>query len=159
MSLPYTPAATFALPPATLQRLVDSVYSRAARRPTVLLAIPDDALRDAARRLLVRALFTLVEPHGGTLCAGSVRDLRPDLVLADVRSPERWLAVRRLRDDAEAGGARVVGLGPLPREAGRGWARRLGVECVVPVPFDGAALVELVERLTGAADGAARGAR
>ncbi|HEX2191377.1 MAG TPA: hypothetical protein VHG51_20870 [Longimicrobiaceae bacterium] len=148
MSLPYT-SPTFAIPRATLQRLVDRVFARAARRPTVLLAIEDEALRDAARSLLVRALFTVVEPHGGELSAESVATFRPDLVLADVRTPDGWLALGRLRADPAVGGVPVVGLGPAPREAGREWARRLGVECVVPVPFDPDGLVDLVERVTG----------
>lgn len=145
MSLPYTRPATFAIPPATLRRLVDEVFARTARRPAVLLAIEDEALRDAARRALVRALFTVVEPHEGAVSPESVRTHLPDVVLADVRTPEGREAVGRLRELPELRGVPVVGLGRPPRVA----ARRLEVECLVPVPFDAGGLVERVERVTG----------
>lgn len=149
MSLPYSPGAAFAIPPAALQRLVDQVFAETARRPAVMIAIEDEALRDETRRLLLRARFTVVELDSGALSAATVGSHVPDAVLADARTLDGWAAVGRMREDAATSGVPVVALVAAPREPEQGWARRFGVECLVPVPFDPDGLVDLMERVTG----------
>lgn len=149
MSLPYSPGAAFAIPPAALQRLVDRVFADTARRPAVMLAIEDEALRDETRGLLLRARFTVVELHTGGLSADAVGSHVPDVVLADVRTLDGWTAVGRLREDPATRAVPVAGLVAAVRDAEQAWARRYGVECLVPVPFDPDGLVDLMERVTG----------
>ena len=146
MSLPYGPGGK--IPAAAVQRIVDVVFAEAESRPTVLLAIGDEALREASRRVLVRSLFTVVEQPSGELSADAVEAAAPDAVLADVRTLDGWAAVRALRADARSGGVPVLGLVSAPREADRRWAREFEVECLVPVPFDPDGLLDLVERIT-----------
>ncbi|HEX8276678.1 MAG TPA: response regulator [Longimicrobiaceae bacterium] len=146
MSLPYGPGGK--IPAAAVQRIVDMVCAEAEARPTVLLAIGDEALREESRRVLVRSLFTVVEQPSGELSADAVEAAAPDAVLADVRTLDGWAAVRRLREDARADGVPVLGLVSAPREADHRWAREFEVECLVPVPFDPDGLLDLVERIT-----------
>jgi DNA-binding response OmpR family regulator len=146
MSLPYARGGK--IPASTVQRIVDVVCAEAEGRPTVLLAIGDEALRDASRRALVRSLCTVVEPSSGELSADAVEAAAPDAVLADVRTLDGWAAVRRLREDARADGVPVLGLVSAPREADRRWAREFEVDCLVAVPFDPDGLLDLVERIT-----------
>lgn len=96
----------------------------------------------------MRSLCTVVEPSSGELSADAVEAAAPDAVLADVRTPDGWAAVRRLREDARADGVPVLGLVSAPREADRRRARKLEVDCLVAVPFDPDGLLDLVERIT-----------
>ncbi len=146
MSLPYARGGK--VPAAVIQRIVDVVWAETERRPTVLLAIGDEALRDSSRRALVRSLCTVVEPFSGELSADAVEAAAPDAVLADVRTPDGWAAVRRLREDARTDGVPVLGLVSAPREADRRRAREFEVDCLVAVPFDPDGLLDLVERIT-----------
>jgi len=150
MSLPYGPGprGPAKIPAAAIQRIVDVVCAETESRPTVLLAIGDDALRDTSRRALVRSLCTVVEQPSGELSADGVEAAAPDAVLADVRTLDGWAAVRRLREDSRADGVPVLGLVSAPREADRRWAREFEVECLVAVPFDPDGLLDLVERIT-----------
>ncbi|MET0397077.1 MAG: response regulator [Longimicrobiaceae bacterium] len=146
MSLPYARGGK--IPASVVQRIVDVVWARAENRPTVLLAIGDEALRDSSRQALVRSLYTVVEQHSGELSADAVEAAAPDAVLADVRTPDGWAAVRRLREDARGDRVRVLGLVSAPRVADRRRARELEVDCLVAVPFDPDGLLDLVERIT-----------
>jgi CheY-like chemotaxis protein len=146
MSLPYARGGK--IPASTVQRIVEVVCAEAESRPTVLLAIGDEALRDSSRRALVRSLCTVVEPSSGELSAEAVEAAAPDAVLADVRTPDGWAAVRRLREDARGDGVPVLGLVSAPREADRRRAREFEVDCLVAVPFDPDGLLDLVERIT-----------
>jgi DNA-binding response OmpR family regulator len=150
MSLPYGPGprGPAKIPAAAIQRIVDVVCAEAESRPTVLLAIGDDALREESRRVLVRSLFTVVEQPSGELSADGVEAAAPDAVLADVRTLDGWAAVRRLREDSRADGVPVLGLVSAPREADRLWAKEFEVDCLVAVPFDPDGLLDLVERIT-----------
>jgi CheY-like chemotaxis protein len=150
MSLPYGPGprGPAKIPAAAIQRIVDVVCAEAESRPTVLLAIGDEVLRDTSRRVLVRSLCTVVEQPSGELSAEGVEEAAPDAVLADVRTLDGWAAVRRLREDSRADGVPVLGLVSAPREADRRWAREFEVECLVAVPFDPDGLLDLVERIT-----------
>lgn len=146
MSLPYGPGGK--IPASLVQRVVDVVCAETASRPTVLLAIEDDALRDTSRRVLVRSLCTVVEPPSGGLSAEAVEAAAPDAVLADVRTLDGWAAVRRLRREYGPDGVPVLGLVTAPREADRRWAREFEVDCLVAVPLDPDGLLDLVERIT-----------
>ena len=150
MRLPYAPGprGRAKIPAEVVQRIVDVVWARAESRPTVLLAIGDEALRDSSRRALVRSLYTVVEQPSGELSAEAVEAAMPDAVLADVRTLDGWAAVRRLREDSRGDGVPVLGLVSAPREADRRWAREFEVDCLVAVPFDPDGLLDLVERIT-----------
>lgn len=151
MSLPYGPRGAGRaekIPAAVIQRIVEVVSDETESRPTVLLAIEDEALRETSRRVLVRSLFTVVERPAAELCPETLETVRPAAVVADVRTLDGWAAVRRLRGGGRGNGVPVVGLVSAPRETDRCWAREYAVGCLVPVPFDPEGLLELVERIT-----------
>ncbi|HEX2191376.1 MAG TPA: hypothetical protein VHG51_20865 [Longimicrobiaceae bacterium] len=135
------------LPPGTIERIADAVWEEATRRPTVVLVVADEALRCELRRLLLRSLFTVVEPPAGELPAETAGMFPPDAVVVDVRDPREngWAAIRRLRDDPHTERVGVVALVSQPEEADLWWARRLRVARLLPVPWDGDDLLRAVE--------------
>lgn len=132
---------------AEVAAAVDAVLEAAERRPTAVLAIADDPLRGAVRRILVRGWFTVVEPPEGELPLAEEAPAA-GAVVADLRTPEGWDGVRRIRLDPRAGRIPVVGLVSAACEEDSFRARQLGVACLVPVPFAPDGLLTVMERVT-----------
>jgi CheY-like chemotaxis protein len=132
--------------PAGIEAEVDALCGALEQRPTAVLAIADEPLRGAVRRILVRGWFTVVETPDGALPPVSAEPA--DAVVADLRTPDGWDGVRRIRLDPSAGRIPIVGLVAAPREEDRSRARQLGVSCLVPVPFAPEGLLTVMERVT-----------
>lgn len=135
------------VPPGTIEQIVDAVWEEATRRPTVVLAVADEGLRSHVRGVLLRSLFTVVEPPAGELPAEMAGMFPPDAVVVDVRDPRDngWMTVRRLRDDPRTEQVGVVALVSHPEEADLWWARRLRVGRLLAVPWEGDDLLRAVE--------------
>ena len=141
------PRPNTGVPPATIEQIVDAVWEEATRRPTVVLAIAEEGLRNAIRGMLLRSLFTVIEPPAGELPTEMAGMFPPDAVVVDVRDPRDngWMTVRRLRDDPRTEAVGVVALVSQPKEADLWWARRLRVGRLLPVPWEGDELLCAVE--------------
>jgi CheY-like chemotaxis protein len=141
------PRPNTGVPPATIEQIVDAVWEEATRRPTVVIAIAEEGLRNAIRGTLLRSLFTVIEPPAGELPTEMAGMFPPDAVVVDVRDPRDngWMTVRRLRDDPRTEAVGVVALVSQPEEADLWWARRLRVGRLLPVPWEGDELLCAVE--------------
>lgn len=73
------------------------------KRPHVLVVDDEEDVRDLLRRLLTRAGYDVVEAQDGRSALRLLYELRPDLVILDVRMPklDGWQTLERIRDVSE----------------------------------------------------------
>jgi two-component system, chemotaxis family, chemotaxis protein CheY len=113
----------------------------------VLIVDDDTAVRMATRLVLQSAGYEIIEAVNGMRIEGTIVEQKPDLVLTDMLMPDRdgvetVLSLRRrfpaLRIIAMSGGG-------TRGDLDLGVARKLGVSATLAKPFDGDALVALIE--------------
>jgi len=113
----------------------------------ILIIDDDTAVRLATRLVLQSAGYEIIEAVNGMRIEGTIAEQKPDLVLTDMLMPDRdgvetVLALRRrfpaLRIIAMSGGG-------TRGDLDLGVARKLGVSATLAKPFDGEALVALIE--------------
>jgi CheY-like chemotaxis protein len=119
----------------------------------LVLVIDDDADQ---RRFLSRVLgargYRVVAANDGEEGLAAIRAQRPDVILLDVMMPRLngFQTCRRLKADPEHRTVPVVVLTAKDQPADEYWAREAGADEFMTKPVDAHALLELLDRMTGA---------
>ncbi|MDX2166635.1 MAG: response regulator [Deltaproteobacteria bacterium] len=120
-----------------------------------ILIVDDEATnRDLLRTLLTYRGHRLLEAADGLEAIGTLRDARPDLVIADILMPtmDGYELVRRLRADPAVAATPVIFYTAhyLEREA-RALAQQCGVELILTKPAEPELILRTVDAALGAA--------
>ena len=113
----------------------------------VLLVDDDEVIRAVYAEVLRRHGCEVAVAADGAECPGAARELRPTVVLMDLRMPgtDGWEALRLLRSDPETAPIPVVALTGDPSEATRRRALEAGFDAFVEKAFTPDTLIRALE--------------
>lgn len=132
--------------PDPVDAWVETIWAEATRLPRVLLAVQEPEVRQACRRVLLPARYSVVEPDPLDRARALARYAPPDamIVQAGVWS-SGWGLARDLREEVSAEVPLVV-IVPGIDEAATWWARRLRAAALLPAASAARLLPEALER-------------
>lgn len=116
---------------------------------TILVADDSRTMQEAIRLVLQPQGYELVTCETGSKALQVAREVRPNLVVADLRMPEgdgAWLS-EQLRSDAALAHTPVLLLYPGSEQPPEAVQRRSGASALLPKPFLSAELSELCRQL------------
>ena len=96
--------------------------------------------------------FDVRAARNGDEALAAIADFRPDLVLLDVMMPVKdgYQVVRKIRDDPELAGTRILMLTAKGRETEVAKGMAIGADGYITKPFSTLELVAEVKRMLGA---------
>jgi DNA-binding response OmpR family regulator len=115
--------------------------------PHVLVVDDDQTILISVAELLELEGYAVATAGNGAEALELTRDLRPRLVLLDMRMPilDGWAYARAVRDRDFA--PRIVVM--TAAQDARRWADEIGADGYIPKPFEADELIEAVERIVG----------
>ena len=118
-------------------------------RYNILIADDTDSSRTLLRTALEAQGFRVREAVNGAEAIDLMRDVRPDLVLMDLRMPvmDGLEAIRHIRADAGLAAVPVIALSANPSPEKDALAREAGADRMLPKPVELAALNAMVAEL------------
>jgi CheY-like chemotaxis protein len=121
-------------------------------KPVVVVVVDDE---ESVTRLVRRSLepcgCEIHEASEGRAGIETVVDIKPDVVIVDVRIPvvQGYEVCRYIKKHADTRDAKVIVMSGLMTPADKEWARHCGADGTLTKPFERAELVEKVNELVG----------
>jgi CheY-like chemotaxis protein len=115
--------------------------------PQILVVNDDATILISVAELLELEGYAVATAGNGAEALELTRDLRPRLVLLDMRMPvlDGWAYARAVRDHEFV--PRIVVM--TAAQDARRWADEIGADGYIPKPFEADELIEAVERVVG----------
>lgn len=119
--------------------------------PTVVIADDEPDLLAVLHDRFVAVGFEVLSARNGVEALEQIQEKRPEAVILDLMMPELngFQVCRRIKDDPQLSGIRVVMLTAKDTEADRFWGAEVGADLYLAKPADPAAVVNQVQELIG----------